>query len=76
MGFPWRNWTILPFSFEIFFFCWFHYMYYTLCLLWHVIHDNNNNSLMTDTDLTTSGNKLICIYVRLLSTKHKFTYHQ
>ena len=35
------------------FFCWFHYMYYTLCLLWHVIHDNNNNSLMTDADLTT-----------------------
>ena len=21
------------------FFCWFHYTYYTLCLLWHVVHD-------------------------------------
>ena len=41
MGFPWKNWTILSLLFEIFF-CWFHCTYYTLCLLWHVIHDNNN----------------------------------
>ena len=26
--------------------CWFHYTYYTLYLLWHVIHDNNNNVLL------------------------------
>ena len=42
MGFPWRNWTILPFLSVLFIFL-VHYTYYTLCLLWHVIHDNNNN---------------------------------
>ena len=43
MGFPWRNWTILPFlslPFEIFFVGFIIHIY-TQCLLWHVIHDNN-----------------------------------
>ena len=43
MGFPWRNWTILPFlslPFELLLLL-VHYTYHTLCLLWHVIHDNN-----------------------------------
>ena len=48
MGFPWRNWTILPFlslPFEIFLLLLLlvHYTYHTLCLLWHVIDDNKRN---------------------------------
>ena len=47
MGFPWRNWTILPFlslPFEIFLLLLLvHYTYHTLCLLWHVIQHQIRN---------------------------------
>lgn len=56
MGFPWRNWTILPF-WPVplrYFVLLVHYTYYTLCLLWHVIHDNIGDT-MGDTIFTSES---------------------